>query len=401
MIDRSIAAKAAQMLGWLLLLPVLMGAGRGPGMGDVNDVRTWSYPDYTRVVVELTQAVEARAQRLGANSAAARPERLYLDLPNVWVGRRFEQGIAVGDGLLHGVRLGQNTLENARVVIDLARYSNHRLMILSHPHRVVIDIYARRDQPEQLRWPVTNKMKRLHSPRLSMPLRRVHTVVVDAGHGGVDPGAIGVNGIREKDVNLRLSKVLAQQLEARGFRVVRTRMDDRSLDLEERTAIAEAAGGDLFVSLHANSAPRHRTRGIEIYYLDESYERHSLAVAARENGVLRSEMDSLQRALARMRASEASNHSQRLAKSVHQAVFPGKSRARGQAADLGVKQAPFYVLFLASMPSILVETGFLTNRKDAKLLASDEFLAGLALQIAEGLVRYRDEGRTLADAGGR
>jgi N-acetylmuramoyl-L-alanine amidase len=285
-------------------------------------------------------------------------------------------------------------------VIDLERYSEHRMMILSHPDRVVVDIYARRDAPEQLRWPVTKRMQQLPSQRLSMPLRRVETVVVDAGHGGVDPGAIGVNGIREKDVNLRLSNMLTQQLEARGFRVVRTRAGDRGLDLEERTAIAEAAGGDLFVSLHANSAPRHKTRGIEIYYLDEGYERHSLSVAARENGVLRSEMDSLQRTLARMRASEASNHSERLANSVHEAVFPSHARAQSKAADLGVKQAPFYVLFLASMPSILVETGFLTNRKDAGLLGSDDFLSGLASRIADGLVRYRDEGRAMADAGG-
>jgi N-acetylmuramoyl-L-alanine amidase len=386
-------------LALVALLPMLLGAGRGPGMGDVSEVRTWSYPDYTRVVVELTQPVEAEARRLAANATAERPERLYLDLPNIWVGRRFDTGIPVGDGLLSAVRLGQNTLENSRVVIDLQRYARHRVLILQNPHRVVVDVYGSRAEPEEMRWPVTEAMPRKPSQRLSMPLRRVQTVVVDPGHGGTDPGAIGLGGIREKDVNLRISKLLTAGLERRGFRVVQTRVDDRSLDLEARTAIAEAAGGDLFVSLHANSAPRHKTRGIEIYYLDEGYERHSLSVAARENGVQRSEMDSLQKTLARMRASEASDHSARLANSVHEAVFRSSARRGPKAVDLGVKRAPFYVLFLASMPSILVETGFLTNRQDVRLLESDDFLAGLADQIAEGLLHYRGQGSAIARAG--
>ena len=392
---------ARRRLLLLLLAPLLVGAGRGPGMGDVSDVRTWSYPDYTRVVIELTQPVAAEVQRLAANPKADRPERLYLDLPRIWVGRRFEGGIPVGDGLLSGVRLGQYTLESSRIVIDLERYQSHRLLLLSNPDRVVVDVYGPREQPEELRWPTPSRSHTLPSQRLSMPLRTVRTVVIDPGHGGTDPGAIGLGGIREKDVNLRISKLLTKRLEQRGFRVVHTRVDDRSLDLEQRTAIAEAAGGDLFVSLHANSAPRHKTRGIEIYYLDEGYERHSLAVAARENGIPRSEMDSLQKTLARMRASEASDHSSRLARSVHDSVF-GPTRRRGpRAVDLGVKQAPFYVLFLASMPSILVEAGFLTNRQDVRLLENEDFLAGLAEQIAEGLFRYRSNGAALAKLSGQ
>jgi N-acetylmuramoyl-L-alanine amidase len=384
-----------------MLALALLGAGRGPGMGDVSEVRTWSYPDFTRVVVELTRSVdEPEVQRLAANPKAERPERLYLDLPRIWVGRRFESGIPVGDGLLEGVRLGQNTLESARLVIDLEHYAKHRLLLLSNPDRVVVDVYGQREDPEELRWPTSERAKRLPAQRLSMPLRTVQTVIVDAGHGGTDPGAIGIDGIREKDVNLRMAKLLAERLSERGFRVVHTRTDDRTLDLEQRTAIAEAARGDLFVSLHANSAPRHKTRGLEIYYLDEAYERHSLSVAARENGIRRSEMDSLQKTLARMRASEASDHSARLASSVHDSVFGQKGRGP-RAVDLGVKRAPFYVLFLASMPSILVETGFLTNRQDVRLLQSDDFLPALADQIAAGLYRYRNDRGAVARVSGR
>ena len=169
----------------------------------------------------------------------------------------------------------------------------------------------------------------------------------------------------------------------------------------ERTAIAESSGGDLFVSIHANASPRRATRGLEIYYLDESHERHSLGVAARENGVPRSEVDSLQRTMARLRVSEASLHSGRLARVVHDELVPGLRKEHRDFRDLGVKKGPFYVLFLSSMPSILVEAGFLTNRSDAALLRDREFLAAMAEQIAEGLARYRGDGDKLAAGLGR
>ncbi|MCA9509283.1 MAG: N-acetylmuramoyl-L-alanine amidase, partial [Myxococcales bacterium] len=229
--------------------------------------------------------------------------------------------------------------------------------------------------------------------RLSLPLRGVQRIVVDPGHGGRDPGAIGIGRVHEKDVNLRLAKRLASELRGEGFEVVLTREDDRYLDLEERTALAESADGDLFVSVHANSSPRVDTRGIEIYYLDDEHERHSLDVAARESGVPRSELDSLQRTLAKLRIGETGLHSETLARFVHEDVMDGLAtdRRTRDMPDLGVKKGPFYVLFLSSMPSILVEAGFLTNRDDAKLLRSDAYLDLLAHRVARGLVRYRDE----------
>jgi len=357
-------------------------------------VRTWSYPNYTRVVVELSRKVNPQIKRLAADPAARRLDRLYLDLDGIWVGRRYEEGIPVEDGLLRGVRLGQNTLKRSRLVIDLDRYGRHRLLVLESPHRVVVDIYSPKDgRAKELR-------PRSHTragSRLSMPLRDIRRVVVDPGHGGSDPGAIGVGGLREKDVNLRLSRKLATELRKRGFDVVMTRERDATLDLEERTAIAESAAGDLFVSIHANAARRSRARGLEIYYLDADHERHNLDVAARENGVTRGELDSLQRTLAKFRVAEASLHSERLAHTVHDEVVEGFSGRYRDMPDLGVKTGPFYVLFLASMPAILVETGFVTNRRDAALLKNDGYLDVIAKQIAEGLEQYRDTELTLAD----
>ena len=385
---------------WLLFLillcaPTLMGVERPKGMGDVQDIRMWSYPDYTRVVVELTRPVTPQVEHLPADSGAQRPERLYVDLNGIWVGRDYQDPIPVADGLLENVRLGQNTLQRTRVVLDLQRYQRHRLLTLRSPPRVVIDVYGTRRSPEKLRWPASSDRSGSAS-RLSMPLRTVDTVVIDPGHGGRDPGAIGLRGIREKDVNLAVAKRLSRVLRRRGFKVVMTREKDRTLDLEERTALAESAGGDLFVSIHANASPRRDTRGIEIYYLDENDDRHNLEVAARENGIAEDKVDQLQQALAQLRVSEASDHSQRLAETVHDVVVPTLARRYGDLPDLGVKTGPFYVLFLSSMPAILVETGFLTNREDARLLRSDGFLDALAEQIAAGLVEYRDGGNRVA-----
>ncbi len=377
----------------VLLLPVLLAVKRPAGLGDVADVRTWSYEDYTRVVVELTRPVgETEVKRLTANRKAGRPERLYLDLPRVWVGRDYEAGIPIQDGLLEGVRLGQNTLTTSRLVIDLERYARHRLLVLRAPHRVVVDVYGPRKKNDR-------EPRGVPNTRLSIPLRRIQTVVVDPGHGGKDPGAIGVGGLREKDVNLRLSKMLGERLENLGFNVVFTRKNDRFLSLEERTVIAEAARGDLFISVHANASTRRGTRGIEIYSLDENHERHSLEVAARENGVSRSEVDSLQRAMAKLHVHENSEHSVALANAVHGQLLPGLRRKYKSVPDLGVKKGPFYVLFLSSMPAILLESGFLTNKYDARLLRSDSYLQAMADHVAEGLKDYRSQSRQLASTG--
>jgi N-acetylmuramoyl-L-alanine amidase len=385
---------------WVCLLACLslclLGADRPKGLADVREVRTWSYDDYTRVVVEMTGPVKPVGDdlnRLAANEKAKRPDRLYIDLEGVWVGRDYLEGIPVEDGLLEDVRLGQFTLTNSRLVIDLQRYGHHRMFTLEAPHRLVIDVFGERapDRVRPERSTRSTPVSRTPNGRLPVASRPVRTVVIDAGHGGKDPGAIGQGGLREKDVNLKLARMLKKRLEARSFNVVMTRDDDRFIDLEERTVIAESAKGDVFISIHANASRRRNTRGIEIYYLDENHERHSIELAARENGIQPRQVDGLQRTLAKLRVSEASVHSRKLAEIVHENVMTGlDANYRSNSPDLGVKKGPFYVLFMSTMPSILVETGFLTNKGDARLLRSDRYLDTFAAQLASGLGRYRN-----------
>jgi N-acetylmuramoyl-L-alanine amidase len=380
-------------------LPVFLGVDRPPGLSDVTEVRHWSYPQYTRVVIELTRPVTTEVKRLGPDRVEGKPERLYLDLSGVWVGLRYADPIPVGDGLLQGIRLGQNSLTTARVVIDLKRYDHHRLFLLSSPNRVVVDVYGGTQERPAVPRPSTRGTP---PGRVQLPLgmRQVRTVVLDPGHGGRDPGALGADGMREKDVTLRLARALRPRLAARGFRVVLTRDGDETLSLEERTAFAEGVGGDVFISLHTNASKRRKARGIETYYLDKSHARHSQRVAARENGVPVNRLDDLQRIVAQLKVSEVSVYSARLANITHAKVIAGVRSTYGSVEDLGVKRGPFYVLFLSNMPAILLEAGFLTNGAEARRLRSNFYLDVLAEQISRALSAYRRQNAvTVAKAG--
>lgn len=218
--------------------------------------------------------------------------------------------------------------------------------------------------------------------------RPVRTIVLDAGHGGRDPGTTGLGGLVEKDVTLDLARRMKSRLTRWGFRVVMTRDADETVELSERTARADAGHGDVFLSLHVNSAPRPAAAGIETYYLDESDERHSDDVAARENGVSPEAAGELQRTLAQMRVSEISGRSALLARQVHGAVVRGLRSSYGTTEDLGVRKGPFYVLFLSSMPAVLVEVGFASNPRDAERLRDEAYLELLADRLASGLMAY-------------
>jgi N-acetylmuramoyl-L-alanine amidase len=356
----------------------LAGAGRPAGLGEVSDLRHWSYADYTRVVVELTRAADAAGSALAPGGGA--PARLYFDLPGIWVGTSRDEPIPVGDGLLRRVRVGQNTLDTTRVVLDLERPGRYRVLRLAGPERVVIDVFADAG-------PGARRRARATPP---MDLRPVRTVVLDAGHGGEDPGAIGVSGLREKDVALRLARLLRPRLVARGFEVVLTRDGDRTLSLLERTALAEGAGGDVLVSLHANAARNRRAAGVEIYTLDEDAQRQTLRLAARENGVALAELDPLQRLLTRLRVAEASQRSERLADLAQREIVSGMAGRWPSVRGPGRRRGPFYVLYLSDMPAILVEAGFVTHRGDARRLRDPDYLEALAEEIADALVRFRD-----------
>jgi len=225
------------------------------------------------------------------------------------------------------------------------------------------------------------------------PIRRV---VVDAGHGGHDTGAIGPSGVREKDVTLAMARRLSERLRATGFEVVLTRSDDRYLALDERTAAANRARGDLFVSLHANAHPRRDQAGVETYVLDVAHDRYAKRLAARENGALAdegepsSEAPEVRMILADLDAKASAEPSRRLAAGVQRELTGGIRAHFGEVRDLGVKSALFYVLLGARMPAVLVETSFISNRAEERRLASPRFQDEVARGVARAVKAFAE-----------
>lgn len=212
----------------------------------------------------------------------------------------------------------------------------------------------------------------------------VRTVVVDPGHGGVDPGVAGVLGLVEKDVNLKIALALRDELRRRDFEVVLTRDDDRHLNLAERAEIANAAGGDIFVSLHCNGWFNEGARGLETYFLSPAKSDWSKSVEAVENRG-HDEPDDIEFIVWDLVQNRFISASSDLAEVVQAEV----SQRLGQS-DRGVRQAGFRVLVGAWMPAVLVEMGFLTHPEEARLLSSGDYQRRLAVAMAEAIDVYRE-----------
>jgi N-acetylmuramoyl-L-alanine amidase len=215
-------------------------------------------------------------------------------------------------------------------------------------------------------------------------------VVIDPGHGGHDPGTMNKSSLREKDIVLDVSQRLRKLLETDGFEVVMTRDRDVFIPLEERTAIANSKGADLFVSIHVNAARSTKPRGTETYFLNLATTPDAEEVAARENAVTTRRVNELQGILEKVLNNEKITESRELASRVQTSLATDLYATTKDTRNRGVKTAPFYVLLGAQMPSVLVEVAYLTNRQDAALLRDGAFLQKVAESIASGIRRYQD-----------
>ncbi len=216
----------------------------------------------------------------------------------------------------------------------------------------------------------------------------IGTIVIDPGHGGKDPGAIAF-GMKEKDIVLSMAKNLAKHLrEDLSATVILTRDNDQFLPLEERTAIANTSDADLFISLHINAHPSPQVKGFETYFLNLSTNEEAMRVAARENATTTHQMSDLQDILSDIMQNSKINESSRLARLVHDSMVSGLSEPPFALKNMGVKQAPFYVLIGAEMPAILIELAFISNPEDARLLADDTFIDAMAKRISGGISGY-------------
>ncbi len=220
---------------------------------------------------------------------------------------------------------------------------------------------------------------------------KIGRIVIDAGHGGHDSGTLGPDGIEEKDVvldvALRLGKLLHDRL---GAEVVYTRADDTFVPLETRTAIANKAQADLFISVHANSSQDADARGVEVYYLNFTSDPEAMGVASRENAVSSQRVNQLSDLVKKIALKDKIDESRELAADVDQSLYTGLKKGNGGLKDRGVKKAPFVVLIGANMPSILAEISFVTNPTDAAELLEPEYRERVAESLYGGVARYAD-----------
>jgi N-acetylmuramoyl-L-alanine amidase len=217
----------------------------------------------------------------------------------------------------------------------------------------------------------------------------VARVIIDAGHGGKDPGAIGPSGEREKDIVLEIARALAGQIRREvGCEVLMTRDSDVFLPLEERTAIANTRKGDLFISVHLNACPDRKGRGIETYFLNFTTDAESIRVAARENATTAKNLSDLQLILNDLMLHSKISESSRLAEHIQGNLVGSLRASYDDVVDKGVKKAPFYVLIGAQMPAVLVECSFISNRTEAERLASEAYRQLIAKGILSGIKKY-------------
>jgi N-acetylmuramoyl-L-alanine amidase len=218
---------------------------------------------------------------------------------------------------------------------------------------------------------------------------KIGKIVIDPGHGGHDTGTIGPTGLEEKDVvldvALRLAKILREEASSD---VILTRSTDVFIPLEERTAIANEKGADLFISIHANSSRERAARGIETYYMNFTSDPGALEVAARENATSQESVHELRDLIKKIALTEKVEESHEFAMQVQRAVFGRLEKATGSQKNRGVKKAPFVVLIGANMPSILTEISFLSNPRDERLLRRPDYREKIAEAIARGILDY-------------
>ncbi len=218
---------------------------------------------------------------------------------------------------------------------------------------------------------------------------KINRIVVDAGHGGHDSGTLGPDGIQEKDVVLDVALRLGQLLKQRlGADVIYTRDDDTFIPLETRTAIANKAQADLFISVHGNSSPDPTARGVETYYLNFTTSADALEVAARENAVSDESIHQLSDLVKKIALQDKINESREFASDVQQSLYAGLEEGNPGLKDRGVKKAPFVVLIGANMPSILAEISFLTNPSDERELRDGAYRQRIAESLYRGVARY-------------
>lgn len=393
----------------------------------IRDVKRTSLPDGVRLTIELDRETPYHSERL------ENPRRVFFDLKGARASETLlESGLKFDEGLVKEVRFGRHP-GVTRVVMDMDGVESYSVFTLYEPFRLVVDFKrtaagAPTPLPPPARPLTTSDPSTVATPpkpaqaedadspaakeattgavagappappstnadgKFSLARQLglgVSRIVIDAGHGGHDPGA-NANGLKESeltlDIALRLQKLLAKEP---GFEVVMTRSTNVFIPLEERTKIANRESADLFLSIHANASRNTRARGVETYFLNFATNPEAEAVAARENAGSGQSMRKLPDIVRAIALNNKIDESRDFAAMVQRSMVRKLSTRNKALRDIGVKQAPFIVLIGASMPSVLAEMSFVTNRQDAALLKTAAYRQQIAEALLDAVLKYQ------------
>jgi len=364
---------------FLLLAPILLPQAVAAPV-QINGLRTWQAPDHTRLVFDLSAPVDYKLFSLD------NPSRLVVDIKNT----ALQQGLPApeaDDAYLKGIRSAVKDNKDLRVVLDLQGKSSFKSFLLKpykqYSDRLVIDLY----HAESSKQKVVKKV----APR-STGLRDL-VIAIDAGHGGEDPGARGRHGTNEKDVVLAIARQLARAVDReRGMRSVLIRKGDYYLSLRQRTVLARKNKADLFVSIHADAFEDRRVRGASVYILSRNGASDEAArwLAEKENsadligGVSLDDKDNmLASVLLDLSQNATIESSYNVAEQVIKALQPvGKLHKRS------VQQAGFAVLKAPDIPSLLIESAFISNPREERELRSARHQRAMSAAVLKGIRAY-------------
>jgi N-acetylmuramoyl-L-alanine amidase len=408
---------------------------------EVTAVRFWTLPEATRIAIETNGEFRFRSDKL------ENPDRIFFDL----LGAKPRMGVKgihvtpVGDKLLKRIRVAETQPGMTRIVLDLETAVDYVSSQLSNPDRLVIELRAvgshpistSRPAPEipkapeaaptpqpttisvlekptvaEVKVPATYPIppepaplpKPVTPPALAAKRNssgdrtliralglKIGRVVIDPGHGGHDQGSTGPGGLLEKDLVLDVAQKLGKLIEDRlGSEVIYTRDDDTFIPLESRTELANEKKADLFLSIHANSSPYPNVSGIETYYLNFASTRDAMDIASRENAGSQKAVHDLGDIIETITRHDKAEESKDFAGKMQTALYSVAVRSNPSARNRGVKKAPFVVLIGATMPSILVEIGFISNSREESLLKRSDHRQKLAEALYKGVARYAE-----------
>jgi N-acetylmuramoyl-L-alanine amidase len=423
---------------------MVASASPAPGVVTLRGITRSPLPDGVRISLEMDRELLFKQEQLD------NPKRVFFDLRGAHMSPGLrDKTLTYTDDIVREIRLGRHPQNTTRVVLDTENVESYSVFTLYNPYRVVIDFRRKgaaavaasvptppvvaavpasgvlKAEPKPVAppppapsVPVTagNTLPPLPSrpvapPSLPAPMvpaansngqfslarqlgLGVSRIVLDPGHGGHDPGVRG-NGLSESelvlDVSLRLKKLLENQP---GMEVVMTRDTDVFIPLEQRTAIANREGADLFLSIHANASRNVKAGGVETYFLNFAANPEAEAVAARENSASGQTMHRLPDIVRAITLNNKIDESRDFADTVQKSMVKSLSAKNRDLQDRGVKQAPFVVLIGAGMPSVLAEISFVTQKQEGTLLKTSAYRQQIAEALFEAIVKYQKSLKT-------